>query len=201
MAYRDRILAVLVKAAGVPCGQTRRGGADTFEQQAAALLGPGARVMHRLDRGASGLLLVSLRGGESRKALARQVSEHRMVRRYLARVAGDLPRGSITLDAPLTMARGVARASTDPRAKPARTGVRPLAAPARPGLVQAIPHTGRTHQIRAHLAGAGLPIVGDARYGGPDHGRLCLHAHSLGLRHPDGRWIELHSPLPAEFWR
>ncbi len=60
--------------------------------------------------------------------------------------------------------------------------------------------TGRKHQIRAHLAGIGCPIVGDLRYGVSKARRLALHAHRLLLLHPaDGRRIEIVSPVPAEF--
>jgi 23S rRNA-/tRNA-specific pseudouridylate synthase len=67
-------------------------------------------------------------------------------------------------------------------------------------LVEARPLTGRKHQVRAHLAHAGLPVLGDVAYGGPPAPRVMLHAWRLRLRHPlTGEPLRLESPLPADF--
>lgn len=199
IAWQDASLAVLVKPAGLPCGATRRGGTPTLDQMVARGLGPEARLLHRLDRVTSGLLLVSLGQGAARTMLARQVAEHRAARRYLALVHGRPPEGEeVILDASLAMEHGVARPSSDPRAQAAITGVAVIASAGGRSLVLARPRTGRTHQIRAHLAHAGWPIVGDTRYGGPAAARVCLHAHALGFEHPSGGWVDVHCPMPED---
>lgn len=197
IAHAEAALAVVNKPAGLPCGATRRGGGVTLEQLVAQELGPSARLLHRLDRVTSGLVLVSRRKGGGRTMLARQVANHLATRRYLALVAGEPP-SQRTLDSPLAMEHGLARPSSDPRARPAETRIRTLQASGGRALVQATPRTGRTHQIRAHLSHAGWPILGDVRYGGAAAGRVCLHAHALGFKHPGGQWVEVHAPMPAD---
>ncbi len=202
VAFKDASLAVVVKPAGMPCGATRRGGALDLEQIVARKLGRAARLLHRLDRVTSGLLLVSLAPGKARTMLAAQVKEHRAARRYLALACGGPAEGEqITLDAPLAMERGLARPSSDPRAREAITRVESLASAGGRRLLLAEPLTGRTHQIRAHLTAAGWPIVGDARYGGPEGARVCLHAHALGFELPSGGWVDVHCPMPAGMQR
>jgi 23S rRNA pseudouridine1911/1915/1917 synthase len=199
LAFCDRWLAVLVKPAGMPSTPTRRGGLPrSLAEFALERLGHRARLMHRLDREASGLLLVSLRGGKSRRALSQQVSGHRVQRLYLALVQGIVAEPRLVLDGALSRSRGRTRVSTDPRARPAETHVSLLGQGQDRSLLQAELRTGHTHQIRAHLAHAGLPLLGDARYGGPPAPRLALHAHCLRLRHPRGGTLELHSPLPDD---
>lgn len=199
VAYRDRDLALLNKPSGLLSSPGRQGGEDHVERFVAQELGAGARLMHRLDRGASGLLLVSMGRGKARASLARQLERHKLQRRYLALVAGAPPQPELELNSALAMQRGRVASSQDPRARPARTRVVLLRRGPTVSLVQAQLSTGRTHQVRAHLSEAGCPILGDGRYGGPQASRLALHAHSLGLRHPRTRdWLELHAPLPAE---
>lgn len=200
IAYRSRAVAVVAKPNGMPSTPTRAGGAITLDALVLKRLGPLARLMHRLDRGASGLVLVSLLAGPTRKALATQISEHRTRRLYLALVQQWPGVEELRLDQPLAMEHGRSRPSSDPRARPALTLVRPVRRLAADRwLVQAEPRTGRTHQIRAHLAAAGLAILGDERYGGGPAERLCLHAHSLRFRDPDsGGEVEAHCPLAGQ---
>jgi 23S rRNA pseudouridine1911/1915/1917 synthase len=94
----------------------------------------------------------------------------------------------------------------DPRGEPAATRYRTLRASDRAALVEARPETGRTHQIRVHLAHLGAPLLGDARYGGPRRvagvavPRVMLHARRLALRHPaSGAPLVLEAIEPADF--
>lgn len=199
LAFKAATLAVVVKPAGLPCETTLRGGGLTLLQIVTQAFGRDARLLHRLDRVTSGLVLVSL-DRKGRPALSDQIGQHQAARSYLAvTTSGGPPAGEeMTLDAPLTMARGVARPSSDLRAKPAETRVRTLHTRGRLTLVQATPMTGRTHQIRAHMSNAGWPILGDTRYGGHNAGRVCLHAHALGFESSPGIWTEVHAPMPAD---
>jgi 23S rRNA pseudouridine1911/1915/1917 synthase len=94
----------------------------------------------------------------------------------------------------------------DPRGEPAATVYRTLRASGQAALVEARPETGRTHQIRVHLAHLGAPLLGDARYGGPRRvgevavPRVMLHARRLALRHPaTGAPLVLEAPEPGDF--
>ena len=172
-------------------------------------------VVHRLDRGTTGVLLFA-RTAEAHRALNLSFDRGEPRKRYLALVRG-VPPGSMRLDAPIAPGRrGRMRAVPrgDPRGKPAATVVRVLEAfPARAfaggpiALVEALPETGRTHQIRVHLAGAGYPLAVDPDYGEagpladaagrPLIARTPLHAAGLELAHPAGGALALEAPLPA----
>jgi tRNA pseudouridine32 synthase/23S rRNA pseudouridine746 synthase len=174
-------------------------------------------VVHRLDRGTSGVLLFA-RDAEAHRALNLAFDRGEPAKRYLALVRGA-PRGEQRIDVPIAPARrGRMRPARrgDPRGKPAATLVRPLEVfPARRwtdgalALVEALPETGRTHQIRVHLAAAGFPLAVDPDYGepgpllGPDGGvllaRTPLHAARLEGRHPaTGAALAIEAPLPAD---
>ena len=179
-------------------------------------------VVHRLDMETSGVLLFA-KSSEMASGIARQFQAKAVQKTYLALVVG-VPEPGFEVDAPLAKhphhETGMAVAASG---KPAQTRFRTLAANAevdlreafapgelpdacpapRPGvsLVEATPLTGRTHQIRVHLAHAGFPIVGDTLYGlvGPWIERHALHARKLALRHPrTGDAAEFGAPLPDD---
>jgi tRNA pseudouridine32 synthase/23S rRNA pseudouridine746 synthase len=173
-------------------------------------------VVHRLDRGTSGVLLLA-RTAEAHRTLNLAFERGEPRKRYLALVRGEPP-PEVLLDAALVPARRGRRRPARPGeagGKPARTRVHRLerfAAPAGGGaplaLVEALPETGRTHQIRVHLAFAGFPLALDPHYGdagplalpgGVTLARTPLHAAWLALRHPaTGAPLELEAPLPAD---
>lgn len=196
VAYQDDRVAVVDKPPGMPSEPTRVGGAAAVSEAIQALFGAQARLLHRLDQEASGLLLVSLER-RGRSALVAQVQGHELDRRYLAIAAGQLAAAELTFESRLSARRGRTRRSADPRARLALTHVRLLRQLPDRCLVQVRLTTGRLHQIRAHLAEAGHPLVGDDRYGGPEAERLALHAHCLGFHEPGGRRVAVHSPLPG----
>ncbi len=176
-------------------------------------------VVHRLDRGTSGVLVFA-RTAEAHRTLNLAFDRGEPRKRYLALVAGTPP-GEWRADLAIAPARrGRMRPSLpgDPRGKPSATSFRLVEAfPARPwaggglALVRAFPETGRTHQIRVHLAHAGHPLAVDPDYGpsrgepllGPDGrtliGRTPLHAEWLEILHPaSGEPLVLEAPLPAD---
>jgi 23S rRNA pseudouridine1911/1915/1917 synthase len=168
-------------------------------------------IVHRLDKGTSGLLMVA-RTEASLASLSDQLRRRTVERRYLALVVGDVEAQSGVVDAPLGRSpRDATRRAVVAGGKPARTGYEVLdrlgPAAARLTLLACRLETGRTHQIRAHLAAIGHPVLGDTTYGGgTTHrsaavvaGRPFLHAESLGFDHPaTGRRLRFSSGLPAE---
>jgi 23S rRNA pseudouridine1911/1915/1917 synthase len=151
-------------------------------------------IVHRLDRDTSGILAFA-NGEAAHQALLATMQDRQATRRYLAIARGRLEAEGL-IDAPL--ARDPERPDrmvVTPGGKPARTRWRALAA-GDDTLLELELETGRNHQIRAHLAHLGHPVVGDPWYGEPDAG-LRLHAYHLGLRHPaTGRWLAFTS-LPT----
>jgi 23S rRNA pseudouridine1911/1915/1917 synthase len=157
-------------------------------------------LFHRLDRLTTGVLLFSCQHDAAR-ALTRTWAEGRADKRYLAVVRADPGEALRVVTGPIapdTTAPGRFRVSRGGR--PARTEVRRLAASGAFALVEVHPLTGRTHQVRVHLAHAGFPVVGDALYGGGSGApRPFLHAWRLALPHPkDGTRLRLEAPVPPD---
>jgi 23S rRNA pseudouridine1911/1915/1917 synthase len=162
-------------------------------------------IVHRLDKDTSGLLLVA-KDDRTHRALARELAAHRIQRRYLALVQGHLAAGG-TVDAPLARhPRNRKRMAVVPGGRRAVTHWRVLDSQPAADLVEATLETGRTHQIRVHLAHLRHPVVGDRAYGADPTlaarlglRRPFLHAWRLSFRHPaDGRELELTEPLPDD---
>src|ERR1700676_4405653 len=176
---------------------------------AGGALRPG--IVHRLDRETSGAMAVA-RNDAAHEHLAEQFRSRNVRKIYLALVHGKMPRdsGSVTLPIsrdPHRRTRMTARGKTG---RHARTDWRVIARLDRSTLVEAVLHTGRTHQIRAHFAAIGHPVVGDTLYGAPRNLRAgtrnlpllernFLHAARIGFSHPStSAWVEVHAPLPRD---
>ena len=210
--YRDRHLLVVSKPSGVPTHPTENRRAGTLVNRLIAMgveLPPGPDplrpgIVHRLDAGTSGLLVVAT-DEAARLRLASAFRRHEVERRYEALVRGSVEHERFVVDAPLGRrgARVTIRAVTG---RPAETAFAVRERFARATLLDAEPRTGRTHQIRVHLASVGHPILGDRRYGGAgdDARRLgldrpFLHAARIAFDHPvTGERIDLEEPLPSE---
>jgi 23S rRNA pseudouridine1911/1915/1917 synthase len=201
--FHDERLLVLDKPSGMavhPLSPNERGtllGAAVAIAPEIADAGPPLEggLVHRLDMETSGLVVFALQA-DLRSELRRAFTEHRVIKRYLARVAGAIEapcvvEGAIAPGPTKDRVRVVAK--DDPRGQPAVTEVEPLERRGDLALIRATTRYGRRHQVRAHLASIGLPIVGDAIYGTPG-GRLALHAAEIEL--PDGS--RFTSPLPPE---
>lgn len=156
--------------------------------------------VHRLDRPTSGVLVFA-RTPEVARALGETWSQGRVAKRYLAFTRG-IPPEELVLDHPIK--------DEDGERRPALTVFRRLwVFRRRYALVEALPKTGRTHQIRRHLKHLSCPIIGDANYGKSEHNRLfasefglrrlALHALDLGLQHPTTHGtLALRAPLPED---
>lgn len=192
----------------------RRPGADVATRL-------GASPAHRLDRFTSGCVLVTT-DAERARAFDRAFREHRIAKEYVAVVAGTPPAPTFVVDAPLgvdTRSRVTGKIGVLPDGLPARTTFSVLASDGARTLLRAEPHTGRRHQIRVHLAHAGLPIVGDVLYGADERhfirlqrgqpfpvpeglvpGRHLLHALRLTFADPaSGAMVDVQAPWPVDF--
>ncbi len=162
-------------------------------------------IVHRLDVGTSGLLVVA-RTNEAYESLVEQLSDHEVERRYIALTWGHFDAPAGTIDAPLGRdPRDPLRMAVVPTGKEARTHYRVERELSNPeaSLVVCELETGRTHQIRVHMAAIGHPVVGDSTYGGQRRGwstdRPVLHATRLTFRHPaTGVDMGFDSPFPAD---
>jgi RluA family pseudouridine synthase len=209
-------------AEGRSAGAEGRRGASGATQEESLLslvraLAPEALAAHRLDRDTSGVVVFAL-GKAAHRALSMAFESRRAEKVYLALCRGALEAGRC--DLPLAEGRrGGMRiaAPGDARALPSSTEFKPLESFAGFTWAEARPRTGRTHQIRVHLAALGHPLAIDLRYGEPlpiaasallpgtdgiALDRLPLHAAALRVPHPSGRgWLSVESPLPADLSR
>ncbi len=162
-----------------------------------------ARVVHRLDEATSGVMLFGL-GADAQRALSIAFAERRVAKRYEALVHGVMVDDAGTIDLPLAADwPNRPRQQVDrERGKPSRTTWRVIARDpaARRTRLALEPHTGRSHQLRVHLAAIGHPIVGDALYASalhPPAPRLMLHACALRFAHPvESHMLEIESAVP-----
>jgi 23S rRNA pseudouridine1911/1915/1917 synthase len=162
-----------------------------------------AHIVHRLDEHTSGLLLVA-RTLAAQTALKALLEVHAVDRRYLAIVAGSAPEGERRVSSVLRRDRGDGLRGSDPEGEEGKPAVTYFQLRERLGprysLVEARLETGRTHQVRIHLAEQGLPLLGDPLYAPAGVARLwprqALHAWSLAFRHPFTRQeLRFEAPL------
>jgi 23S rRNA pseudouridine1911/1915/1917 synthase len=159
--------------------------------------GQRAYLMQRLDRGTSGVMFFS-KDGSVNAALTRDFEQRRIAKEYLALCEG-LVAEPLTIDAPLARI-GPISFGVRPEGKRAVTDVTPLAGNGLATLLSIRLRTGRTHQIRVHLASIGHPLVGDWLYGERNASRPMLHAWRLSLSHPRTRVpLVVGSAVPADF--
>lgn len=218
--YEDESILIVDKPAGLvvhPAPGHRDGTLqNALLHHCPALAGiPRAGLVHRLDKDTSGLLMAA-KTLAAHKYLVDQLQARTAHREYLALVQGALTGGG-TVDQP------IGRHATDRKRFAVREGGRPAITHyrlaerfSRHTLLRVKLETGRTHQIRVHMAHLGYPLVGDPAYGGRprlpagagerlaaalrDFKRQALHAETLGLDHPEtGQYHEWRAPLPADF--
>ncbi|MFQ5927617.1 MAG: RluA family pseudouridine synthase, partial [Terriglobia bacterium] len=168
-------------------------------------------IVHRLDKNSSGVLLVA-KNDFAHWHLARQFQRRTIEKRYLALVHGHLARAHDRICLPVArdLRRRTRMTTRRTRGRAAITDYRVLRPLAGFTLLEAILHTGRTHQLRVHFSALGHPVVGDTLYGAPRQLRLgnrtrptlnrnFLHAECIRLQHPrTGQALEISAPLPPE---
>jgi 23S rRNA pseudouridine1911/1915/1917 synthase len=207
VAYEDEHLLVVDKPAGVVAHPSAGHASGTLVHGVLAHGAAGGEeerpgIVHRLDRDTSGLLVVA-RSEEAHKRLKRLVQRRELERTYLALVRGRPRSRAGRIEAPIGRdRRDPTRQSLDTdRPREAVTHFELLEQLGEYALLRVRLETGRTHQIRVHLAAIGLPVVGDAVYGAPDPalGRQFLHATRLAFAHPfSGEPVDVESPLPPD---
>lgn len=195
--YEDAEYLVVTKEAGLNSQRTPYQLKGTLEHLVGQyLLQQGiddpVRIVHRLDRGTSGVMIFP----KSRRTAAHVsdlLQRGQVTKCYQALVRGIPPEEQWEVQA--VMAKiGSARYGIATPGRDSQSSFRLLAAGNDAALVEAIPHTGRTHQLRVHLAHCGLPVIGDATYGGDSASRMMLHCRSMGFVAEDGRQVAAHAP-------
>jgi 23S rRNA pseudouridine1911/1915/1917 synthase len=208
IAYEDEHLLVVDKPAGVVVHPARGHWTGTLSQALAAHgVGGGepwrAGIVHRLDRDTSGLLVVA-KSEDVHRALKASLSARRLHREYLALVDGRPPARTGTIDAPIGRHRNDRKLMSVDGEGPREARTHFTLERALPGatLLRVVLDTGRTHQIRVHMAAIGHPVCGDAQYGVRGRyglERQFLHAARLAFPHPvTGVEVDVSSPLPAD---
>jgi 23S rRNA pseudouridine1911/1915/1917 synthase len=209
VAWEDEHLLVVDKPAGVVVHPARGHHSGTLAQALAARGASGgedpwrAGIVHRLDRDTSGLLVVA-KNDEIHRALKALLAERRLTREYLALVEGHPDARSGTIEAPIGRHRRdrlLMSIDTD-QPREARTHFELERTLPRAALLRVTLDTGRTHQIRVHMAAIGHPVCGDRQYG---HSALYglrrqfLHAARLAFEHPvTAEAVDVASPLPDD---
>ncbi len=195
--HEDDDVVVLDKPSGQLSQGSELGDVGSLAHALMRRYGRDIRLMHRLDKGASGVMVAG-RHPDATAALTPQFREHSIERRYLAVTQGVPREGPIEL-AIIQQAREVRAVRGEERGLYAKSLVNVFDVMGERALVGVQLYTGRTHQIRIHLHALGTPIVGDPEYGGPSAARLCLHAEVLGFMHPRGHALRFERPLPDDF--
>lgn len=214
--HEDERLLVIDKPAGLAVHGGSGVSFGIIEALRAARPDEELELVHRLDRGTSGCLLVA-RKPAALRALHELLREGRFEKGYLALVAGQWNLGRKRIDAPLRTdfrVHGERTVKVDAGGKPSVSEFRPVqffgkrgARSVRATLLEVALHTGRTHQIRVHAAHAGHPVGGDDKYGDEAFNlrlrelglhRPFLHAHRVSFEWPSGELFAANSPLPAE---
>lgn len=216
--YEDPHCLVINKPAGVAVQPGH--GMEPGERTVTHDLPSGSLLVHRLDKETTGCLLIA-KNTEAHDLLQRQFAGRTVEKIYLALVTGIPKHSHAIIDAPI--GRNIAErtkmgVSRTAKKRDAQTEYRVLNASNNIALLECKPKTGRTHQIRVHLASIGHPIVGDMKYGGVCHSErsrtidtrrrpstplrvtpLCLHAWKLSFDSPVGMRVHIEAPIPKEF--
>lgn len=210
--YQDEWLAVVNKPAGMVVHPAPGNESGTMVNallyqlkdlsSVNGVIRPG--IVHRIDKDTSGLLVVA-KNDQAHHGLSAQLADHSMKREYVALCEGLIKEAEGTIDAPLGRDPGNRlRMAVVPNGRRAVTHFKTLKRFTYTTLVRLRLETGRTHQIRVHMAKIGHPVAGDPVYGFRKsrvrHEGQLLHARLLGFHHPqDGRYLEFSCPVPEDF--
>lgn len=202
LIYEDDDLLAVNKPSGVPSQRTPyqlKGTIEYWISEQLRMRGSAepARVVHRLDRGTSGVMVFP-KHRQSAAWLSELFKNGEMKKTYLAVVTGAVSSEKWVADGPIGKV-AKSRYGVVEAGRTARTEFCRISSDGIFTLVEAVPVTGRTHQIRVHLSAAGLPIAGDTTYGGVEAPRLMLHCSSLSFKGRGGNSIELKAAPDAAF--
>lgn len=216
--YEDQSVLAINKPGLIPCHPLKQGEHDTVINAVVAAYPEVAKagdkqleggLVHRLDNGTSGALLIA-RTSYAFAAMRAAIRRGDISRRYLALCAGHLEDG-IEIATPIAHhAKNRRKMVTLPMKAGALSGARPAATLVRPlqlysgfSLIEARPRTGCRHQLRVHLASIGHPLAGDTLYDGPEvaelaPGRFWLHLSEIAFESPSSGYVMIQAPLPAD---
>ena len=202
VVWEDPDILIIDKPAPLPSVASRQGG-ETLENRVFSYLDCPEdfvyRPVNRLDKGTSGLMMAA-KNAHIQQRMQRMLHTDGFIREYLAVVDGRPGDEKGVIDLPIGHGPGIKRV-IDAAGRPAFTEYEVLKTGESRSLLRLKLHTGRTHQIRVHLAALGCPVAGDFLYGQEDErlpGRFALHSFRLGFRHPlSGEWVEARSPMPV----
>ncbi len=206
VVYEDEHVIVINKPVGV---LTHAKGALTEEFSVAEFVRPRMNepddtnrpgIVHRLDRATSGIIICS-KDAETKKLLQKQFQVRKAYKTYIAIVRGVPKHPEAKIDLPIERSpKAPSTFRVGSRGKAAVTLYKTLASNGRFTVLELKPQTGRTHQLRVHLAYLGCPIVGDTLYGGKKSpiGRMCLHAKELEITIPVSKRETFVAPLPED---
>ncbi len=202
VVWEDPDILIIDKPAPLPSVASRQGG-ETLENRVFSYLDCPEdfiyRPVNRLDKGTSGLMMAA-KNAHIQQRMQRMLHTDGFIREYLAVVDGRPGEEKGVIDLPIGHGPGIRRV-IDAAGRPAFTEYEVLKTGESRSLLRLKLHTGRTHQIRVHLAALGCPVAGDFLYGQEDErlpGRFALHSYRLCFCHPlSGEWVEARSPMPA----
>ena len=203
VVYEDEDLLALDKPSDLPVHPTKDRAERNLEQGLLAYLPEGVypHFVNRLDKGTTGLMLVA-KSGYVHELMKRRLHTDAFHREYLAVAEGYVTPAAGAVDAPIGLADGSSyRHCVRADGAQSFTAYETLSASRGRTLLRLLPQTGRTHQLRVHMAYLGHPLTGDWLYGtrSADIDRPALHSHRLSFVHPfTGDRISLRSPLPAD---
>ena len=204
LVYEDDELVAVNKPAGINTQRTPYQLKGTLEYWVSEYfrqqnINEPARVIHRLDRGTSGVMLFP-KHKRAAAWLSLRFHDSLIEKSYLALVRGHPEQDVWTVEGAIGKI-GTSRYGIMIGGRAAVTKFSRVASAGGYALVEAQPLTGRTHQIRVHLESCGLPIVGDATYGGQSAARMMLHCVELAFKNEHGKEIRVHAPLDELFRR
>lgn len=202
VVWEDPDILIIDKPAPLPSVASRQGG-ETLENRVFSYLDCPEdfiyRPVNRLDKGTSGLMMAA-KNAHIQQRMQRMLHTDGFIREYLAVVDGRPGEEKGVIDLPIGHGPGIKRV-IDAAGRPAFTEYEVLKTGESRSLLRLKLHTGRTHQIRVHLAALGCPVAGDFLYGQEDErlpGRFALHSYRLCFCHPlSGEWVEARSPMPV----
>ena len=202
LLYEDEDLLIINKPAGMAVHGRSERQEPTVGAMVAAYLGTNTpfHPVNRLDRGTTGAMCAA-KNGYMHERLRRALHTEAFRREYIAVCAGRLPERELTIDAPIARFGEEKRFCVSPEGAPSLTRCTLLDYSGGLSVVLCRPETGRTHQIRVHLASVGCPLLGDRLYGRASEliGRPALHSLRLRLVHPlTGALVDTAAPLPED---
>lgn len=201
--YEDKNVLVIDKPVGIISHSRGKfwyePSVASFVRQKTRQVGDRAGIVHRLDRATSGVM-VCAKNQETLSMLQKQFSQRKVKKVYRAVVAGHLKHEQAIIDMPIDRnPKAPATFRVSANGKTAQTAYKVIKHAEKYDEVELTPATGRTHQLRVHLAYQGHPIVGDNLYNGPDADRLYLHAFMLTISIPEVGEKTFTAPMPQAF--